>query len=41
MFLSALIGVKWANLLPLVFKVDPFFLLHMKDKQSKEIEVEI
>lgn len=33
--------MKRANLLSLGFKVDPFFLLHLKDKQSKEIEVEI
>lgn len=35
------VGVKQANLLSLGFKVDPFFLLHLKDKQSKEFEVEI
>lgn len=35
------VRVKQANLLSLGFKVDPFFLLHLKDKQSKEIEAEI
>lgn len=35
------VGVKWDNLPSLGFKVDLFFLLHMEDTQSKEIEIEM
>lgn len=35
------VGVKWDDLPSLGFKVDPFFLLHMEDTQSKEIEIEM
>lgn len=32
--------MKWANLLSLGSKVDPSFSLHLKDKQSKDFEIE-